>query len=122
VVVTNNPDGRVAGTRQNSNGFDINRDYITASQPETRNVRAQMVRYSPLTMLDIHGYVWSNSTGAGLIEPTTGPHGDNYEYDLYIKHALRNALGMEARVLEQVGDDLEAFAEARDTYTWRGHA
>ena len=122
VVVTNNPDGRVAGTRQNANGFDINRDYITASQPEARNVRAQMVRYSPITMLDIHGYVWSNSSGAGLIEPTTGPHGDNYEYDLYIAHALRNALGMEARVLEQVGDDFEAFAAARSGFTWRGHA
>ncbi|GGM36470.1 hypothetical protein GCM10011608_21390 [Micromonospora sonchi] len=93
-VVTNNPDGRVAATRANANGFDMNRDYITASQPEVRAVRAQLVRYSPLTMLDIHGYV--NCT---LIEPTTGPHGDNYEYDLYIKHALRNALAMEQAVL-----------------------
>ncbi|MFD6751890.1 M14 family metallopeptidase [Micromonospora gifhornensis] len=93
-VVTNNPDGRVAATRANANGFDMNRDFITASQPEVRAVRAQLVRYSPLTMLDIHGYV--NCT---LIEPTTGPHGDNYEYDLYIKHALRNALSMERAVL-----------------------
>ncbi|GIJ77037.1 Zinc carboxypeptidase [Micromonospora phaseoli] len=93
-VVTNNPDGRVAATRANTNGFDMNRDYITASQPEVRAVRAQLVRYSPLTMLDIHGYV--NCT---LIEPTTGPHGDNYEYDLYIRHALRNGLAMEQAVL-----------------------
>ena len=37
VVVYNpiqNPDGRVAGTRTNGNGFDLNRDYITQSQPE----------------------------------------------------------------------------------------
>ncbi|WP_341719570.1 M14 family metallopeptidase [Micromonospora sp. FIMYZ51] len=93
-VITNNPDGRVAATRANANGFDMNRDYITASQPEVRAVRAQLVRYSPLTMLDIHGYV-----SCTLIEPTTGPHGDNYEYDLYIKHALRNALAMEQAVL-----------------------
>ncbi|WP_433531968.1 M14 family metallopeptidase [Micromonospora sp. CA-263727] len=93
-VITNNPDGRVAATRANANGFDMNRDYITASQPEVRAVRAQLVRYSPLTMLDIHGYVTCT-----LIEPTTGPHGDNYEYDLYIKHALRNALAMEQAVL-----------------------
>ncbi|BCJ57920.1 M14 family metallopeptidase [Micromonospora endophytica] len=93
-VVTNNPDGRVAATRANANGFDMNRDYITASQPEVRAVRAQLVRYSPLTMLDIHGYV-----SCTLIEPTTGPHGDNYEYDLYIKHALRNALAMEQAIL-----------------------
>ncbi|NHW87616.1 hypothetical protein HA066_24700, partial [Escherichia coli] len=74
--------------------FDMNRDHITASQPEVRAVRAQLVRYSPLTMLDIHGYVTCT-----LIEPATGPHGDNYEYDLYIRHALRNALAMEQAVL-----------------------
>ena len=34
--VIQNPDGRIAGTRANSNGFDLNRDYITQSQPETR--------------------------------------------------------------------------------------
>ncbi|MER5454113.1 M14 family metallopeptidase [Micromonospora sp. NPDC002389] len=93
-VVTSNPDGRVAATRANANGFDMNRDFITASQPEVRAVRAQLVRYSPLTMVDIHGYV-----SCTLIEPTTGPHGDNYEYDLYITHALRNALAMEQAVL-----------------------
>ncbi|HEX5540432.1 MAG TPA: M14 family metallopeptidase [Micromonospora sp.] len=94
-VVTNNPDGRVAATRANANGFDMNRDYITASQPEVRAVRAQLVRYSPLTMLDMHGYV-----SCTLIEPTTGPHGDNYEYDLFIRHALRNALAMERAVID----------------------
>ncbi|WP_053205106.1 M14 family zinc carboxypeptidase [Jiangella muralis] len=94
MVVTNNPDGRIAGTRSNGNGFDINRDYITASQPESRAVRAQLIRYDPLTMLDEHGY-----TGTTLIEPTTGPHGENYEYDLYIRQAIRNGLAMEEAVL-----------------------
>jgi hypothetical protein len=109
-IVTHNPDGRVAGTRANANGFDMNRDYITGSQPEVRTVRDQIVRYSPMTMLDIHGYVWDNNVGATLIEPTTGPHGDNYEYDLYIPKALRNALAMEERVVGDVGDDLAAWA------------
>ena len=109
-IVTHNPDGRVAGTRANAHGFDMNRDYITGSQPEVRTVRDQIVRYSPMTMLDIHGYVWDNNVGATLIEPTTGPHGDNYEYDLYIPKALRNALAMEERVVGDVGDDLAAWA------------
>jgi hypothetical protein len=93
-VISNNPDGRVAGTRANANGFDVNRDYITQSQPESRIVRDQLIRYNPLSFLDIHGYV-----SCTLIEPTTGPHGENYEYDLYIRHALRNALAMEAAIV-----------------------
>ena len=89
-VVSNNPDGRVNGTRANANGFDMNRDYITASQPEVLAVRPQLIRYGALTMLDQHGYV-----SCTLIEPTTGPHGENYEYDLFIRNAIRNGLAME---------------------------
>jgi hypothetical protein len=103
-VDSQNPDGRVNALRANANGFDMNRDFITASQQETRIVREQLIRYNPVTMLDQHGYV-----GPTLIEPTTGPHGDNYEYDLYIRNALRHALAMEDRVLEDNGDDLRSY-------------
>jgi Zinc carboxypeptidase len=37
IVVVNtdqNPDGPAAGTRANGNGFDLNRDFLTQSQPE----------------------------------------------------------------------------------------
>lgn len=97
VTVTNNPDGRVAGTRANGAGFDINRDHATSSQPESRAVRDVVIATQPFVMLDEHGY-----TGTTLIEPATPPHGQNYEYDLYIKHALPNALGMEAAI-QQLG-------------------
>ncbi|NLU70375.1 M14 family zinc carboxypeptidase [Streptomyces sp. HNM0574] len=93
INVTANPDGRIAGTRANSRGFDLNRDFITASQPETRAVRRIAAERQPALMLDLHGYV--NGT---LIEPTTPPHGENYEYDLFLKNAYRNALGMEQAV------------------------
>ncbi|PXY28386.1 peptidase M28 [Prauserella muralis] len=95
VTVTNNPDGRVAGTRANGAGFDVNRDHITSSQPESRAVRDVLIDTQPLVMLDEHGY-----TGTTLIEPATPPHGQNYEYDLYIKHAYANALGMEKAIGE----------------------
>ncbi|WP_369213997.1 M14 family zinc carboxypeptidase [Streptomyces flavofungini] len=91
--VTTNPDGRIAGTRANANGFDLNRDFITASQPEARAVRRIAVDKQPAVMIDLHGYV--NGT---LIEPTTPPHGENYEYDLFLKNSYANALGMEAAV------------------------
>ncbi|MFC7528330.1 M14 family zinc carboxypeptidase [Actinoplanes sp. GCM10030250] len=93
VTVTNNPDGRIAGTRANGAGFDINRDHATSSQPESRAVRDVVIGTQPFVMLDEHGY-----TGTTLIEPATPPHGQNYEYDLYIKHALPNAEGMEAAI------------------------
>ncbi|MGW6775396.1 M14 family zinc carboxypeptidase [Streptomyces sp. NPDC055037] len=91
--VTANPDGRIAGTRANSNGFDLNRDFITASQPESQAIRQIAVDKQPAVMLDLHGYV--NGT---LIEPTTPPHGENYEYDLFLKNSYANALGMEKAV------------------------
>jgi hypothetical protein len=91
--VTANPDGRVLGQRPNGNGFDLNRDLITASQPEARAMRQLMIDTQPVAMLDLHGYV--NGT---LIEPTTPPHGANYEYDLFIKNTYANSLGMEAAV------------------------
>ncbi|MEU2558352.1 M14 family zinc carboxypeptidase [Streptomyces longispororuber] len=91
--VTMNPDGRIAGTRENAGGFDLNRDFVTASQPETRAVRDIAVTKQPAVMIDLHGYV--NGT---LIEPTTPPHGENYEYDLFLKNTYANALGMEKAV------------------------
>ncbi|MER7573669.1 M14 family zinc carboxypeptidase [Streptomyces sp. NPDC126514] len=91
--VTANPDGRIAGTRANAGGFDLNRDFVTASQPETRAMRQILLDKQPAVMLDLHGYV--NGT---LIEPTTPPHGENYEYDLFLKNTYANALGMEAAV------------------------
>jgi hypothetical protein len=97
VSVSLNPDGRVAGTRANGAGFDINRDFATSSQPESRMARDVVIATQPFVMIDEHGY-----TGTTLIEPATPPHGQNYEYDLYIKHALPNALGME-KAIQQLG-------------------
>ena len=71
----------------------MNRDFVTASQPEVRAMRQIEIDKQPAVMLDLHGYV--NGT---LIEPTTPPHGENYEYDLFLKNTYANALGMESAV------------------------
>jgi hypothetical protein len=89
--MTANPDGRVAGTRANANGFDLNRDFVTSSQPEGVVMRDQVKTIQPLMMLDEHGY-------ANLIEPTGPPHGQNYDFDLYIRHGLAAGLEMEKNV------------------------
>ena len=78
--VIQNPDGRVAGTRANGNGFDLNRDFLTQSQSEVRASVAQMQKWLPVEVLDDHGYVTPT-----LIEATTKPHNPSIEYDLWLK-------------------------------------
>jgi hypothetical protein len=93
--ITSNPDGRVAGTRANSAGYDLNRDLTIVSQPETRLIRDLIVASRPIISLDLHGYV--NPT---LLHPSTPPHNVNNEYDLFIPHGLQNALNIEQGLRE----------------------
>ncbi len=95
-----NPDGRVNGTRANGYGIDLNRDFITQSQPETKALTAVLADWNPLVLLDLHGFMPTL-----LIEPCTPPHNPNYEYDLYIQWALAQALAMKTEVKEQLGLD-----------------
>jgi len=106
--VVQNPDGRVAGTRSNSNGIDINRDFMTQSQPETRATVKILTEWNPMITLDLHGFV-----NPMLIEPCTPPHNPNYEYDLYLQWALYQAYAMEAELEHQLGAD---YVPARIPY------
>jgi Zinc carboxypeptidase len=104
VVVFNpiqNPDGRVAGTRTNGNGFDLNRDFLTQSQSETVHSVSIMKKWLPPDMLDLHGYATPT-----LIEATTKPHNPSIEYDLWLKwnqaridanEAALNAIGQQVQ-------------------------
>ena len=49
-----NPDGRDDSSRRNANGFDMNRDWFAASQPETRGKLVVMDEYPPVVFCDIH--------------------------------------------------------------------
>ncbi|KAB2332287.1 X-prolyl-dipeptidyl aminopeptidase [Cytobacillus depressus] len=88
-MFTNNPDGRVANTRRNTNGFDLNRDNHFQTQPETILVTQAIAKWTPLSFLDMHGYV-----STFLIEPTTPPHNPNYEYDLLYNNMIGQARSM----------------------------
>lgn len=98
VNVVQNPDGRVLGIRQNANGFDLNRDFISQSQPESRATVEILTEWNPMVTLDLHGFV-----NPMLIEPTTPPHNPNYEYDLYLQWALNQAYAMEDELFAQLG-------------------
>ena len=95
VNVVQNPDGRVMGTRRNANGFDINRDFMSQTQPETKATVKIFTEWNPMITLDLHGFV-----NPMLIEPTTPPHNPNYEYDLYLQWALNQAFAMEDELIQ----------------------
>ncbi|WP_236035273.1 M14 family metallopeptidase [Alkalihalobacterium elongatum] len=88
-LFTNNPDGRVANTRANANGFDLNRDNAYQTQVETQQVNEIIAEWTPLSFIDMHGYV-----NGFLIEPATPPHNPNFEYDLLSDNMLKQAHAM----------------------------
>lgn len=95
INVVQNPDGRVLGTRRNANDFDINRDMITQSQPESRATVQVIKEWNPMVFLDLHGFI-----DPMLIEPCTPPHNPNYEYDLYLGWALELAYAMRDQLFD----------------------
>ncbi|WP_028777118.1 M14 family zinc carboxypeptidase [Shimazuella kribbensis] len=98
--VVQNPDGRVNATRFNGAGLDLNRDFITQSQPETKETVELIKEWNPLVFLDTHGYVKDYAPNKqGLIEPSTPPHNPNYEYDLFSKWANQQAEAMESEIM-----------------------
>jgi hypothetical protein len=102
IVVFNavqNPDGRAAGTRANGAGFDLNRDFLTQSQPEVEASVSVMQQWLFPDMLDQHGYVTPT-----LIEATTKPHNPGIDYDLWLKwNQPRTAANVAALATEGLG-------------------
>ena len=99
--VVQNPDGRIDATRFNGEGIDLNRDYITQSQPETQQMVDLLTKWNPMVLLDTHGYIKNYGPKLqGLIEPCTPPHNPNYEYDLYNKWTYDQAVAMEAEIMD----------------------
>lgn len=64
VIPDENPDGRAAGTRTNAAGFDLNRDWFAATQPETRAKLELLRRYPPTVAVDLH-----EQTGSDYFTP-----------------------------------------------------
>jgi len=100
IYVCMNPDGRIANMRYNDNYFDLNRDWLTASQPEVRaGIEHVYKEWTPLVNIDLHGY-WGEDIV--LIEPCTPLHNPNAEEDLILKHLRPMAEDMEA-YLKEIG-------------------
>jgi zinc carboxypeptidase len=54
VMPVQNPDGHEAGTRYNANGFDLNRDWLADTQPETEARLQTLLAMPPLVYADQH--------------------------------------------------------------------
>lgn len=54
IIPTPNPDGIAHGTRQNANGIDLNRTWLSLSQPESRAIALLLGRLRPLLLVDHH--------------------------------------------------------------------
>lgn len=101
--LTLNPDGRTIGQRATTLDLDANRDMITGTTPESRSFVATAQALQPLYAADFHGY-----TDVLQVEPCGPPHGQNYEYDLFIPHGYA--------VARQVEDDVVAAEIPGNTY------
>lgn len=105
INVCQNPDGRISGHRENSTGTDLNRDYITQSQPEVQAVVKNIAtKWFPTAMLDLHGFMGSDNV---LLEPCTIPHNPNYEYDLAIQYALPHGEAIAEELTELTKRDID---------------
>jgi hypothetical protein len=92
--LTLNPDGRFSAQRATALGFDPNRDMVTNTTPESASYIRTVQALQPLYTADLHGY-----TSVLQVEPTGPPHGENYEYDLFIPHNYAAALRVERDVV-----------------------
>jgi len=89
-----NPDGRTIGQRATALNLDANRDMITNTTPESASFVRTAHAVQALYAADFHGY-----TGVLQVEPCGPPHGDDYEYDLFIPHAYALSLQIERDVV-----------------------
>ncbi|MEN6372159.1 MAG: DUF2817 domain-containing protein [Armatimonadota bacterium] len=74
-----NPDGFAAGTRVNSTGADINRDWIKCSQPETSAVTKLIKEFKPHILIDQHEWTKDDPHRPNCIETAEFGHNANQQ-------------------------------------------
>jgi hypothetical protein len=105
INVCQNPDGRISGHRENATGTDLNRDYITQSQPEVQAVISNIAtKWFPTAMIDLHGFMGKDNI---LLDMCTIPHNPNYEYDLNLKFAQPHAEAIAAELTALTKRDID---------------
>jgi hypothetical protein len=68
VVPVANPDGFAAHRRANDSGVDLNRDWESADQPETKAISQLISRFRPHVLVDEHQWMSDDSYSPNCIE------------------------------------------------------
>jgi hypothetical protein len=63
-----NPDGQQRGTRVNSKGVDLNRDWLVCAQPETYALRTLWANFQPQIFVDLHDLRLDEPHGRAVLE------------------------------------------------------
>lgn len=69
ILPVQNPYGRIANTRRNAYGFDLNRDWFARTQPETDGKLELLRQYRPVLYIDAH----ETSLNHYFFPPTADP-------------------------------------------------
>ncbi|HEV8151497.1 MAG TPA: M14 family zinc carboxypeptidase [Solirubrobacteraceae bacterium] len=87
VMPVQNPDGRVAGTRVSATGFDLNRDWLAAGQPETAATLRAVRALPPLAFVDQH----EQAAATAFVPPYAEPV--HHEVPAAARRALTDVFG-----------------------------
>ena len=95
IVPVQNPDGRERDIRRNNYAFDLNRDHLSRTQPETDGKLELMRMYPPLLFLDHHEFGYYRS----FFPPNDDPvyHEVTEEVQHWINDVYGPAIGREFR-------------------------
>lgn len=109
ITICMNPDGRAKGQDiLNGHGFDLNREWMTQSQPETRcMIEGVLTKYFPAILVDMHGFMSSTNL---LIDGCTAPHNPLVEYDLLEQTMLANCRAMAQKIKAETGLEVDVPA------------
>ena len=100
IMPVQNPDGRLAGTRVSATGFDLNRDWLAATQPETAATLRAVRALPPLVFVDQHEQAGATAFVPPYAEPV------HHEVPAAARRAVADTFGPALRAaVASVGSD-----------------
>lgn len=114
---TENPYAHSVGQRGSVYGLDLNRDSTYQTQLESQIATADIAKWNPTTLIELHGFIVGSRTSI-MVEPCTPPHEPDLEYDLFMNYAIQGAeaFGNAASLNTKYVATEDVIAEAVESY------